>query len=99
MSQEVDKEAEAFYSQKNKSSIYGDNNFVKKIKGLFIIFDKRSNIEIKKRILMGEGVLERVNMKISRKFEICEKKLYQGKRGDGNMTRFFAIILAREIGH
>ncbi|MFQ5964032.1 MAG: hypothetical protein ACE5KZ_07095 [Candidatus Scalinduaceae bacterium] len=98
MSQDVDKEAEVFYSKKNQSSIYGDNSFIEKIKEFFIISDKRSNIEIKeKRVLMGEGVLKRVNMEICREFRVSEKKLYQGKRGEENMARFFAITLAREL--
>ena len=98
MSQDVDKEAEVFYSKKNQSSIYGDNNFIEKIKEFFIISNKRSNIEIKeKRVFMGEGVLKRVNMEICREFGVSEKKLYQGKRGEENMARFFAITLAREL--
>lgn len=46
---------------------------------------------------MGEGVIKRVNMEICRKFGVSEKKLYQGKRGEENMARFFAITLAREL--
>ena len=54
ISQDVDKETEAFYSKKNQSSIYGDNNFIEKIKEFFIVSDKGLNIEIQeKRVLMG----------------------------------------------
>ena len=98
VSQDVDKDAEIFYSKKNQSSIYGDNNFIEKIKELFIISDKGPNIEIKeKRMLMGEGVLTRVNMEICRKFGVNKKKLYHGKRGEENIARSFAITLSREL--
>jgi REP element-mobilizing transposase RayT len=98
ISQDVDKEAKEFYSKKNQSTIFGDNNFIEKIKEFFIIPDKSSNIEIReKRVLMGEGVLQRVNMEICRKFGVSEKKLHEGKRGEENIARLFAITLAREL--
>lgn len=98
LSHGVDSEVEKFYSKKNQSSIFGDDTFIKKIKEIFIYSDERPNIETKeKRIIQGEGILERVNNEICKSFRIAEDKLYQIKRGEENIPRFFAIALSREL--
>ncbi len=95
---DVDQEVKEFYSNKNQSPIFGDDNFIQKIKNFFIYPDERPNIEIKeKRVIQGEGVLKRVNREICRQFKVSRKKFYQVKRGEENMPRIFAITISREL--
>ena len=98
ISQDIDKEVEEFYSKKNQSPIFGDDNFIQTVKDCFIYPDERPNIEIKeKRVIQGEGVLKRVNREISRHFKVSEKKLCHVKRGEENIPRQLAISLSREL--
>lgn len=94
----IDKEVEEFYSRKNQGSMFGDDNFIQKIKEKFILPDKRPNLETKeKRMIHGEGVLERIKMEIRKKYRVSENKLFQAKRGEENIPRILAITLAREL--
>ncbi len=40
---------------------------------------------------------QRINRKVSRIFGVSEEKLYEGRRGEENVARSFAITLAREL--
>lgn len=98
MSYPLQDEVSQFYSKKNKASILGENVFKEWIKSNFIRRDNKAQLEIKeKRELQGEKMLQIIRSKVCRMFKIDEKVLFEKKRGEENIPRYFAIALSREL--
>lgn len=94
----VKDEVAQFYSKKNQASILGESIFKDWIKSNFIKKDHKAQLEIKeRRELQGEKIFQIIKSEVCRIFKIDEKVLFEKRRGEENIPRYFAIALSREL--
>ena len=94
----LDPKTKAFFEKKNRSFIFGDNDFVDRVKETYLSKGKEPSSEIpEKRTLDGESAIKRIKTEVRRYFEVDEATLYSSKRGEHNRPRFVALNLSREI--
>lgn len=94
----IDRQTRAFFKMKNQGSIFGDIDFVDKIKETYLLGDRKPSPEIpEKRNIQGENVIKRIKFQVARYFKINESGLYSSTRGEYNKPRMMALGLCREL--
>jgi len=98
MRKELDDEVSDFYSKKYSGPILGEKSFVDKIKEEFICSDPTLDMEVKeKRKISGMARVRLVNKEVCGRYKIAESTLYLSRRGEENIPRQMALLLAREL--
>ena len=94
----IDPKTHQFYSGKNQASIFGDPDFLKRIREKHLLTDQKLEGEIpEKRRLGGQAAVDRIKKEVARAFKKPIDILYQSKRGQENTLRMMALSLSREL--
>ena len=94
----LDPKTLTFFKKTNQGTVFGDQDFIDKIKTTYLEPDRKSSLEIpEKRALDGELSIKKIKKTVSSHFKISESYLYSSRRGEHNRPRFIALSIAREI--
>ena len=94
----LDPKTRAFFKMKNHGSVFGDRDFIDKIKETYVVKDKKNSPEIpEKRKIEGEMAIKRIKSEVIRFFKMKESGLYSSIRGEYNKPRSMALGLSREL--
>lgn len=96
--QGVDPKTEAFYAQKHKAAILGDQAFLDHIKENYLFKDQKLVTEVpEERTMNGKAVADRVIREVTRAFGLPKDSLRRSKRGEPNPARMMALSLTRQL--
>lgn len=94
----VDSKTLAFYDKKKQSPIFGDPDFIDRIKEKYILTDRRLSTEIpEERSFQGQKKAHDIVRETSKVFQKPKEELYQSRRGETNTARLAAVGLTREL--
>ena len=95
----IDPKTKTFFNHKKQDPVFGDSDFVDKIKDKFLSNrkDKQSAEITQLRSMRGDLILNRINKIVLKHFRISEAELCLAGRGRRNKPRSVAIALAREL--
>jgi putative transposase len=94
----LDLKTKLFFQMKNKNPIFGDVDFIDRIKETYLSKGSKNSKEIPGRIIAeGQSMLKRIKKKVSRYFGIKESGLYFSRRGEYNKPRAIALSLSRDL--
>lgn len=94
----IDPKTKAFYSTKKQNPIFGDPDFVERIKEKYILPNQKLSSEIpEERRMTGHHIAERVIKETSKQFSMPRQSFYESKRGKTNQARLVALSLSREL--
>jgi REP element-mobilizing transposase RayT len=98
MGQGIDPKTQAFYDRKHLEPVFGDSNFIKRIKEKYIYGKEKLDSEIpEERRATGEIAAQRIIREVCRSFSESEDRLYSSKRGEPNHARLCALALTRQL--
>ena len=94
----VDPLTRSFYSKKKQNPIFGDPDFIERIKEKYILGHEKLSTEIpEKKRLEGHTMVDRISKETSRLFKVPIPSLGKSKRGETNYARLSAVNLVREL--
>ena len=94
----IDPRTKAFYKSRKQSPIFGDPDFIDRIKEQYLLSDLPISTEIPdKRKLAGFVVADKIIQESSRFFKTPKQVILQSGRGKANVPRLAAIHLVSEL--
>ena len=94
----IDPRTRAFYKHKKQNPIFGDADFIDRIKEKYIFTDQKLSSEIPdQRALRGQSITKTILQAVTKDFKIPESSLFKSKRGQTNLPRLVAVSLMREL--
>ncbi len=94
----VDLKTKVFFKNNKQGSVFGDIDFIDKIKEKYLLVDKKPSEEIpEKRSDEGLLMIKKIKKSILERFRLKESSLYASIRGEYNKPRTLALALSREL--
>jgi len=93
----IDPKTKAFFDFKKQNPIFGNNDFIDKIKMKFLLKSNPSAEISQARPMRGDFMLNRINSAVLKNFKLSEHELHIAGRGRHNKPRSVAIALARDL--
>jgi REP element-mobilizing transposase RayT len=93
----IDPKTKAFFSFKKQNPIFGEDDFIDKIKNEFLSNNKKTEEISQVRPILGNLILARIDREVAKNFKVSQDQLCCSERGKHNRPRSVAIALAREL--
>lgn len=94
----IDPKTKAFYKHKKQNPIFGDPDFIDRIKEQYLSHGQTLTSEIPDhRVLHAPGIAKTIIQATTKDFKVAEDVLFQSKRGQTNLPRLVAISLTWEL--